>query len=208
MEFDEFVRQEIKESGRSAYDPDVIEWRNENWTKTESNLYEQINQVIAENVTLLEEQITQAIKKVQTRIKCMTDSEFNKACHHLSYPRGDNSITINNNLKISMLENDLSHMKSIAGNDILKSFGADLADIMDYYSSSLRNEHSTWIKTPTLVRTVMGPRFIGGHNVNAAIKVVASMKGFTPGGGFSKGSNLIRERSVVFPRTQRITRGL
>ena len=206
-EFDEFVRQEIRKSGRSANDPEVIRWKNENWEKTKTDLEEQINQVVNENVKLLEEQICQAIYEVRTKIKCMTDAEFKKACHHLSYPRGDNSI-FNNNLKISMLENALSQMKSIGGNDILKSFGADLADVMDNYSSSLRNEHSTWIKTPTLVRTVMGPRFIGGHNVNAAIKVVASMKGYTPGGGFSKGSNIIRERWMVIPRTQRISRGL
>jgi hypothetical protein len=203
-EFDEYVRKEIIESGRNANDPDVVEWRNENWNITESNLNEHINQVIDENVRLVEQQIVQAINEVRTSLMCMTDAEFKKAYHHLSYPRGETSI-FNYNLKISMLTKSISQMKSIAGNDIFKPFGVNLAEVMDFYSSSLRNEHSTWIKTPTLVCTSMGARFVGGHNVSAAIKEVASIKGYTP--GFSKGSNLIRERTVVFPRTQRM-RGL
>lgn len=205
-EFDVFVRAEITKNGLNAYDPDVVEWRNENWARTESNLNEQVNQIVDENVKLLEQEIEQAIKEGKTVISGMTETEFNNACRYLSYPRGEEASLFNFDIK--RLRNVLSKLKYIAGNDVLKAFGTDLAEVMDFYASSLRNERSTWSKTPTIVRTSMGARFIGGHNVSAAIKVVASIKGYTPGGGrLSKGSSLIRERSAVIPCT-RMHRGL
>lgn len=207
VDFEKVIQKEIEDKGRNSSDLDVIAWKNECRSMFEKELNELINQSFNENTKQIEEQIVQPIKEVQNILISMNAIEFSQSCKYLSYPRGEEVAEIGENSKIRRLANAVNNLDLIEG-DLYKPFGIKKNEVMDYYSRTLRNEESSWIKTPTLTRTHLGNRFVGGHNIDALIKRVSPISGRVLKGDYSVNNNVIHKRADIIPQTTRIHRGL
>lgn len=209
-DFDILICNEIKKYGVSANDPRVVEWKKENWSLMETELNRVIQQAIKEDARLVEEVVIPLTKEIQTILKSMNSTEFLQSCRYLSYPRGEDVALLGENPKTRKLANNLYELTMMEGiyNDIYKPFGIETSEVMDYYSRTLRNEESAWIKTPTLTRTHLGKSIVGGHNIAALIKRVSPMSGRILKGDCIVNNNVIRKRADIIPQTTRIHRGL
>ena len=176
----------------------------------ETELNRVIQQAIKEDARLVEEVVIPLTKEIQTILKSMNSTEFLQSCRYLSYPRGEDVALLGENPKTRKLANNLYELTMMEGiyNDIYKPFGIETSEVMDYYSRTLRNEESAWIKTPTLTRTHLGKSIVGGHNIAALIKRVSPMSGRILKGDCIVNNNVIRKRADIIPQTTRIHRGL
>lgn len=209
-DFDILIRNEIKNYGVSANDPRVIEWKKENWSLMEVELNKVIQQAIKEDAKLVEGVVLPLTKEIQTTLKSMNATEFSQSCKYLSYPRGEEVALLGENPKIRKLAKNLYELTMMQGiyNDIYKPFGIEISEVMDYYSRTLRNEESAWIKTPTLTRTHLGNNFVGGHNITALIKRVPPIASHLLKEDRLINKKVIRDRAVVIAQTTRLHRGL
>ena len=207
IEFESYANNEIKNSGRNSYDPDVVQWKNDTWSLVENNLNEQIDRVISANAEML----CDLINEVRQTILSMPEKELAQACKYLSYPRGVEVAKLGDNPNIITLRNAMNQMTMLDGvfKNIYKPFGVELSEVMSYYTRELQFEEGPWIKTPTLIRSSMddGKHFIGGHNVSAFVTRVAKLDGCRSGGNSVNGRP-IRSRATVIPQTFRSQRGL
>ena len=166
--------------------------------------------IIAENKKI----VLSNLNDVQALLKDLDDNSFSKLCRYLSYPRGDKyaeTSTIETARKITKHLNEISKR-------YYHYFGVNASDIMTFYSNSLKDNSSLWIKTPSLVLTYDNPNVIGGHNLSSAIRLVSSLQAVstinTISGNINRNTNLnataaiLRNRSEVIPITHRVQRGL
>lgn len=207
-EFEASIQAEIKKSGLSSSDSRIVQWKKENWAAFEANFNQQIEQSVSINVKSMESYIDQHMINVQKALKGMNSAEFIQAYKYLSYPRGESLARFIDTQKMRALMEGLRGMAIETHKEIYKSFGVDLARVMDYYSQALSNESSLWIKTPTLTRTFEGFNAVGGHNLSSYIRQVSSLTEWQPNFENSGNSSLIRSRDEVVPIVLRIHRGL
>jgi hypothetical protein len=186
------------------------------------------------------------INQLQILLTKLEESSFSNLCDYLSYPRGVEEKTQtnkmieevrririirnnrgNNKNKMIYLNNDeekdmaikiREQINNIVGirKDYLQYFGIDMTEVMNYFSTQLRNNSSTWIKTPSLVITYNNPNVMGGHNLASSIRFVRGLTTINTidkvGGSINKGLNdmnvsNLRKRVDVIPIIQREQRG-
>lgn len=209
IQFEEMVQQEIRKNNVSASAPAVMEWIRTSWDETERNLNEQISMALNETTKMNQEHIFLLINTVQATLQSMSTTELAECSKYLSYPRGEEVAHYGRSLTFRRLMEDLSALTMIDGvfKSIFESYGVRLSDVMNYYTRSLQQEESRWIKSPSLIRSFYANHFIGGHNVTALPKRIASFNEYAPVGNSSH-SNIIRSRAIVIPQITRVQRGL
>lgn len=207
-EFEASIQAEIKKSGLSSSDSRIVQWKKENWAAFEANFNQQIEQSVNMNVKSMESYIVQHTTNVQKALKEMNSVEFIQSYKYLSYPRGESLARFIDTQKMRTLMEGLRGMAIETHKEIYKSFGVDLARVMDFYSQALSSESSLWIKTPTLTRTFEGYNAVGGHNLSVNIKRVNSRTEFVPRFDMSDFNPVARSRESVIPVISRDHRGL
>lgn len=203
--FEASIQAEIKKSGLSSSDSRIVQWKKDNWATFEADLNQQIDQLVNINVKSMESYIVQHMINVQKALKEMNSVEFVKAYKYLSYPRGESIIDTQ---KMRILMEGLRGMAIETNKEVYKSFGVDLARVMDYYSQALSNESSLWIKTPTLTRTFEGYHAVGGHNLFASMKRVKTLTEYMPRFNRENFQINVRPREEIIPSISRVHRGL
>lgn len=210
QQFEESIQEKIKQEGLSPTDWQAKQYRNTNLEKFEKNADEWILQNKNAWTSQIEVLISQKIDEVQQLLKRMSDKKFTQTCRYMSYPRGNNGVEIVNEDEIIQLLNGITGL-SVAGifkSEVYSSFGVDLAQVMDYYSQSLKSESSRWIKTPTLTRTFEGYHAVGGHNLLASMKRVKTLTEYMPRFNRENFQINVRPREEIIPSISRVHRGL
>lgn len=118
--------------------------------------------------------IRSELSSLQSQLKGMDEQNFTNLCKYLSYPRG----TQLSNVAIGKIYRIAYHAISTVftlSKPNLNKLGVDLASVKDYYSNSLRNNSSPWMKTPSLIISYNSPRLTGGHNLSSKIRRVNSI---------------------------------
>lgn len=207
-EFEASIQAEIKRSGLSSSDSRIVQWEKDNWAAFEADLNQQIEQSVSINVQSMESYIVQHMTNVQKALKEMNSVEFIKVYKYLSYPRGESIARFIDTQKMRTLMEGLRGMAIETNKEVYKSFGVDLAQVMDYYSQALSSESSLWIKTPTLTRTFEGYHAVGGHNLLASMKRVKSLTEYVPRFNRANLQINVRPREEIIPSISRVHRGL
>lgn len=207
-EFEASIQAEIKKSGLSSSDSRVVQWEKDNWAAFEADLNQQIEQSVSVNVQTMESYFVQHMTNVQKALKEMNSVEFIKAYKYLSYPRGESIASFIDTQKMRTLMEGLRGMAIETNKEVYKSFGVDLARVMDYYSQTLSSESSLWIKTPTLTRTFEGYHAVGGHNLLASMKRVKTLTEYVPRFNRANLQINVRPREEIIPSISRVNRGL
>lgn len=206
--FEESIKAEINKSSLSSSDSRIVQWEKDNWAAFEADFNEQIEKSVRINVQSMENYIVQHMTNVQKALKEMNSFEFIQTYKFLSYPRGERIAGFIDAQKMRNLMEGLRGMAIETHKEIYKSFGVDLARVMDYYSQALNSESSLWIKTPTLTRTFEGYNAVGGHNLSVIIKKVNSPIEYVPKFDTADLNPVIRSRESVISVISRVHRGL
>lgn len=206
--FEESIQAEINKSSLSRSDSRIVQWEKDNWAAFEADFNQQIEQLVSINVQSMENYIVQHMTNVQKALKEMNSFEFIQTYKFLSYPRGERIAGFIDAQKMRILMEGLRGMAIETHKEIYKSFGVDLARVMDYYSQALNSESSLWIKTPTLTRTFEGYNAVGGHNLSVNIKKVNSPIEYVPKFDTADLNPVIRSRESVISFISRVHRGL
>lgn len=198
--------EEFKEDNKVGLDKQITVYRDEQ------------NAVIQKHLEDTKKTILSDLDKLQYLLKDLDDDSFSKLCRYLSYPRGD--IYADRNT-IETAKEIANHLKGIVSN-IYKGyyhyFGVDISNVMTFYSNSLKDNSSLWIKTPSLVLTYDNPGVVGGHNLSSTIRFVSTLQAAnvinTISDNISRNTNLNgitvipRNRSEVIPIIIRDQRGI
>ena len=210
-ENEQHLAGEIKKSGLDESDEQIVQFIRDARAAHEKSITDFIMQNEAELKRVVSEfkqdaaqQITGQIDErqnillsdvniVQAILKELDDNAFTQLCLYLSYPRGDIHMEPD---VAETAKKIIKHMKEIR-TKYYRHLGVDISDVMAFYSDSLKDNSSKWIKTPSLVLTYDNPGVVGGHNLSTAIRVMNSLLS----------SSLPRNRSeVITPGTNKTKR--
>jgi hypothetical protein len=114
------------------------------------------------------------LRSLQGQLKSLDEKSFSQLCRYLSYPRGKQVSQANMQNLYRVIRNTLHTIFSF-GKPNLKELGVDLANVKNYYSNSLMESSSPWMKTPSLIVSYNSPRLTGGHNLSSKIRRVNSI---------------------------------
>ena len=147
------------------------------------------------------------LSEVRNMLKNMKQMEFDATCRMLAYPR-QCTMFDNMNAPSSAAINVMLHEAILlTRKDVFKNFGVNLGNVMDGYSKGLQTNSSTWIKTPTLIRSYVGNMAVGGHNLSPKISIVKSLSEI-PQRVFSERITTVRSLDEIIPTVSRTHRGL
>jgi hypothetical protein len=229
-EIKRLMREENMSRTKVENDLEVKKWIKEVWADHNKNIsdYKGQNEIDVNNqISEYREQTRKDVEKniaeklsdldkVQSLLKDLDDNSFSRICRYLSYPRGDKYAELTT---VETAKKITKHLRGVVGN-IYKGyyyyFGVDMSDVMTFYSNSLKDNSSLWIKTPSLVITYNNPGVVGGHNLSSAIRFVSSLSAVNSINMISKKGNvnmnisaaIPRNRTEVIPVLQRNQRGL
>ena len=148
----------------------IDEWERNN-EKLPDNRKEEI---IEESIKNGQDALQRELRSLQWQLKNLDEQNFTQLCRYLSYPRGNWVSRSNLQNLYTAVRNSLHAIFSL-GKPNLNALGIDLASIKNYYSNSLLESCSPWMKTPSLITSYNSPRLTGGHNLSSKIRRVNSI---------------------------------
>ena len=130
--------------------------------------------IIEESFANTQNSLRNELRTLQWQLKGLDEKGFTQVCQYLSYPRGNwvSRASVQNHYRV--IHNALQTIFSF-GKPNLKELGVDLAGVKNYYSKTLQESSSPWMKTPSLIVSYNSPRLTGGHNLSSKIRRVNSI---------------------------------
>ena len=145
------------------------------WEHDYEKLPDKRKEEIADEVCVNSQNVVRyELRSLQSQLKNLDENSFTQLCKYLSYPRGGHVSRANLQSLYRVIQNTLNTIRTI-GKPNLKELGVDLANIKNYYSNSLINNSSPWMKTPSLIVSYNSPRLTGGHNLSSKVRRVNSI---------------------------------
>ena len=145
------------------------------WERNNEKLSDTRKEELAEETrTNCENDVRNKLYALQSQLKSLDEKSFTQLCKYLSYPRGGQVSRANLQNLYRIIRNTLNTVFSF-GKPNLKELGVDLANIKNYYSNSLQEDFSPWMKTPSLIVSYNSPRLTGGHNLSSKVRRVNSL---------------------------------
>jgi hypothetical protein len=216
-ETEQYIAREIRQSGRSESDNEIIKFKNEVWADHNKNIADykrqsenDMNKQIAEyrqqankHIEEYEKGVLSDLNKVQSLLKDLDESSFLGICRYLSSPRSDTYAELTT---VEIARKITKHLKEIS-NRYYHHFGINASDMMTFYSNSLKDNSSLWVKTPSLILTYNNPSIVGGHNLSSRIRFLSSFQAAFIA-NLNTTAAISRNRSEVIPIVHRVQRGL
>jgi hypothetical protein len=131
-------------------------------------------QLVDETLRNSQNAVRNELHSLQWQLKGLDEKSFAQVCQYLSYPRG-NWISRSNLQNIYRVAHNTLRTIFSFGKPNLKELGVDLAGVKSYYSNTLKESSSPWMKTPSLFISYNSPRLTGGHNLSSKIRRVNSI---------------------------------
>ena len=145
------------------------------WERTYEKLPDkQKEEIVNEAYINNQNAIRDELRSLQSQLKSLDEKSFTQLCKYLSYPRGKQVSRAGMQSLYRVVRNTLHTIFSL-GKPNLKELGVDLANVKNYYSNSLKESSSPWMKTPSLIISYNSPRLTGGHNLSSKIRRVNSI---------------------------------